>query len=138
LKVNKSTRLDFPDGDEKPQQVDIGVSDLIGFAADGAAFERFRKHQPGLLVEAKLFPKGWVGHTWEYVARQQLKDVAVDGQKLARHLRLGRCAVAALLLVDDEDYFEHNRGGIEWPDGVELLVCSPAELQRRGVAVSAA
>jgi hypothetical protein len=133
LKVNKNTRLDFPEGDETAQQVDIGVSDVTGFVGDETAHDRFRQHQHVLLVEAKWFLKGYRGFQWEYVAHDQVSSVQTDLDKLARHLRLGRCAVAAMLVVDDEDFFEENGGNLAWPQGVEPLVCGPAELRRRGL-----
>ena len=133
LKVNKNTRLDFPDADEKAQQVDIGVSDLTGFVGDETAYDRFRQHQHLLLIEAKWFLKGWRGLQWEYVAHDQVKHVQTDLDKLARHLRLGRCAAAAMLVVDDEDFLEEHGGNLAWPQGVERLVCGPAELRRRGL-----
>jgi hypothetical protein len=133
LKVDKNTRLDFPSEGEKRQQVDIGVSDLAGFVADETAYDRFRRHQHLLFVEAKWFPKGYRGFQWEYVARDQVNQVQGDLDKLARHLRLGRCAVAAMLVIDDEDFFAEGADGLSWPAGVERLICGPAELRRRGL-----
>jgi hypothetical protein len=137
LKVNRSTRLDFPEGDEKAQQVDIAISDLSDFAAEDTAYDRFRSHQHLLFVEAKWFLKGWAGNKWEFDARDQVGGVQGDLDKLRRHVRLRRCAVAAMLVVDDEDYFETHSGHIVWPEGVERLVCGPAELRRRGLLPSA-
>jgi hypothetical protein len=138
LKVNKNTRLDFPsEGEMRGLQVDIGISDLSAFTADDTAYDRFRSHQHLLFVEAKWFPKGYEGYQWEYVAREQVKAVQGDLDKLERHLRLGRCTVAAMLVVDDEDYFEKHGAGLVWPTGVERLVCGPAELRRRGLLTSA-
>ena len=133
VKLNTSTRLDFPEGDEKAQQVDIGISDLTGFAADHTAYDRFRRHHHLAFIEAKWFLKGWAGHQWEFVARDQVASVQQDVDKLQRHLRLGRCAVAAMLVVDDEDFFDQRANQLIWADGVERLVCGPAELGRRGL-----
>lgn len=133
FKVNRNTRLDFPDGDEKTQKVDIGISDLDGFAGDDTAHNRFREHQHLALIEAKWFAKGYRGLRWEYDAHNRVKAVQDDLDKLARHLRLGRCLVAAMLVVDDEDFFHEHTEQVTWPQGVERLVCGPAELRRRGM-----
>ena len=136
LKVNRSTRLDFPEGDEKPQQVDVAVSGLTDFAADDTAYNRFRTHRHLLFVEAKWFLKGWAGNQWEFDARDHLARVQGDLEKLQRHLRLGRCTAAAMLIVDDEDYFEQHGAQLLWPEGIERLVCGPTELRRRGLIPS--
>jgi hypothetical protein len=42
-----------------------------------------------------------------------------------------------MLVVDDEDFFERHADQVVWPDGIERLVCGPAELRRRGVPLPA-
>ena len=132
VKLNTSTRLDFPEGDEKAQQVDIGISDLTGFAADYTAYDRFRRHHHLAFIEAKWFLKGWAGHQWEFVARDQVASVQQDVDKLQRHLRLGRCAVAAMLVVDDEDFFDQRANQL-----IRLTVWNASFADRRNLAVAA-
>jgi hypothetical protein len=97
--VNRNTRLDFPDGEEKAQQVDIGVSDLSDFAVDETAYDRFRQHQHLLLVEAKWFLKGWRGFQWEYVARDQVKRRLARPARKYRGRALNRTSLASPMRV---------------------------------------
>jgi hypothetical protein len=81
----------------------------------------------------KWLLKGWRGERFERDARRRVESVAIDVAKLAPHLRLGRCAVAAMFVVDDESYFEGAADLERWPAGVWRLVLSPTELDRRGL-----
>lgn len=131
VKINKSSRLDFPSDAEKAQQVDIAVSDLGAFEAGDGAYDAFRSHRHALFVEVKWFQKGWRGGQWEFDGLDHVRRVEADLIKLDRHLRLGRCQVAAMLVVDDEGLFEEHGADLAWPAGVHRLMASPTEVDRR-------
>ncbi|MGO9322455.1 MAG: hypothetical protein ACLQBY_16875 [Solirubrobacteraceae bacterium] len=131
VKINKSSRLDFPSDAEKAQQVDIAVSDLGAFEAGDGAYDAFRSHRHALFVEVKWFQKGWRGGQWEFDGLDHVRRVEADLMKLDRHLRLGRCQVAAMLVVDDEGLFEEHGADLAWPAGVHRLMASPTEVDRR-------
>ena len=58
VKIDTSTRLDFPsDGENARQRVDIGVSDLSEFDAGESAYDAFRSLHHALLVEVKWFQR---------------------------------------------------------------------------------
>lgn len=135
VKIDKSTRLDFPsDGENARQRVDIGVSDLSEFDAGEGAYDVFRSLHHALFVEVKWFQKGWRDGQWQFDGLQHVKSVEDDLVKLDRHLRLGRCHVAAVLIVDDEGLFEEHGADMSWPAGVHRLIASPAELRRHGIS----
>jgi hypothetical protein len=142
LSIDKATRDDWerqrepvPEGKRpRRQAVDIVVSDLDGFLADSTAQAVFRHRQHEAFIEVKWLKRGWRGHTFEYDARKRVKQVEEDLQKLAWNLEVGRCATAAMLIFDDEDYFEEHSTATTWPAGVERLVVGPAALKRRGLA----
>jgi hypothetical protein len=83
-------------------------------------------------IEVKWFLKGWLGGQYEFDGLGRVKDVDLDLAKLQRHLQLGRCDVAAMLIVDDEGLFEQRTSAV-WPEDIVRLVVSPAELKRRGI-----
>jgi hypothetical protein len=135
VKIDASTRLDFPsDGEKARQRVDIGVSDLDGFDAGEDAYDAFRSLRHALFVEVKWFQKGWRDGQWKFDGLQHVKSVEADLAKLDRHLRLRRCDVAAMLIVDDEGLFEEHGVDMRWPAGIERLIASPAELRRQGIS----
>jgi hypothetical protein len=131
-------RWSFADYDSKvdaKQRVDLVVSDLLDFAEDETSQERFRTRQHELFLEGKYLPAG-CSRRWRFDHIRKIDDIAADAARLARHLERGHCQVAAVLVVDDDNLFEDNRP--EWPDAVRLLVASPQELERRGIATVAA
>lgn len=140
--INKSTRADI-DPDEKRQHVDIVASGLPGFEEDGQSMKRLRTHRHGAFVEAKWLLKGWRGNAFEMDARKRVRQIEVDLAKLARHLAKQRCEVAAMFVVDDEDYFGGtsgfestpltNQSRADWPSGVWRLVAGPAALRARNL-----
>jgi hypothetical protein len=129
--LNQATRADYMPKKQGRQSVDVVVSDLTEFIEDETSMERFRTMRHDAFIEAKWLKKGWWMQQWEHDAHERVAGVASDANRLADHVRVGRCQVGAALVVDDECFFEHHRGA-EWPDEVELLLVSPAELQRRG------
>ena len=116
--------------------IDLVVSDLHEFVEDETSQERFGAHQHELLLEAKYFHHGWTG-PWFGTEKRRVASVLADAQRLARHIERGRCLVAAVLVVDDDDLFEQTledlEGSDSWPASVERLFASPAELRRRGL-----
>jgi hypothetical protein len=130
--IGKATRADFT-SPEKAQRVDIAVSDLSAFVENETAQERFRSHRHAAFFEVKWLLKGWRGERFEMDAAKRVKAVKPDLAKLANHLALGRCTVAGMLIVDDEDYF-FERGETAWPAGVWRLVLGPSALVRRGLS----
>lgn len=133
LPLARYSRSDLEDG-EGNSRVDIALTDMSDFVADGTAGERFKALQHSAFIEVKWLYKGWWGHPrWEMDAIGRVEGVRRDLAALARHLKLGRCSVAAMLVVDEECYFEHHFEDDGWPKDVMRLVASPAELDRRGV-----
>lgn len=132
--IGKASRLDFDPGSEKFQRVDLVVSDQAAFVEDGSSQQRFRTLAHEAFFEVKWFVKGWTGGPWERVAHRAVEGVRADTAKLARHLQLGRCQVAGVLVVDDEEFFlKHAWAADEWPAGVWRLDLSPSALRRRGL-----
>jgi hypothetical protein len=131
--IGKATRDDYVPADERRQRVDVAVSDLSGFHEDETTAARYRTWRHEAFFEVKWLLKGWRGERFERDARRRVTEIAADRSKLARHLELGRCAVAAMFVVDDEGYFEEHADLDEWPTGVWRLVLSPHELAHRGL-----
>jgi hypothetical protein len=129
--LNQATRADYVPKEQGHQSIDIVVSDLAEFIEDETSMERFRNKRHEAFIEAKWLKKGWWMQQWEHDAHGRVAGIASDANRLAEHLRVGRCLVAAALVFDDECFFEHHRG-TDWPEGIELLLVSPAELKRRG------
>jgi hypothetical protein len=113
MPINERMRSDLdplPEGVKRrlPQYIDIVVANLESLAsldatADsaGAAF-RARRHEA--FIEAKWFPKA--SRHFEGIDRRRfLKSVPADIRRLHAHLKAGRCAVAAMLVVDDGGAF---------------------------------
>ena len=131
--IGKATRTDYDPKVEARQRVDIVVSDFEAFVEDETAEERYRTKRHELFVEVKWLLKGWWGQQFEMDAHKRVAGVEADLKKLERHLALGRCQVAAMVVFDDEGFFEHHGATIDWPAGVERLVVSPSELRTRGL-----
>ena len=126
--IGKASRSDYDKSVEGFQRVDVAVSDLSAFAEDGTSFERFRSYRHEAFFEVKWFLKGW-GDNRD--AKNRLADIPVDVAKLANHARLGRCVVAAMLVVDDEDYFHRHGSTDDWPEDVWRLYVGPSALEGR-------
>jgi hypothetical protein len=132
--IGKSTRLDYEKDAERRQRVDLVVSDLSGFEEDETSQERFQTLVHGAFIEAKWLVKGWEGQRFERDATKRVASVHADIAKLARHIRLGRCQVAAALVVDDEDYFRTHSDQLDRStDRVWRLVAGPDTLERHGL-----
>lgn len=122
-----------PDADGNGRQrVDLAVCDMSEFTEDDESQDRYRAFRHEAFIEIKWMRKGWRGQTWEFQARNTVDQIADDVAKLKRHRSLNRCAVAAMFVVDDEDYFdEHDQH--DWPDNVWRLVAGPRLLRRMGL-----
>lgn len=132
LGLNQATRADYKPKEQGQQKVDIVVSNLNAFVEDDTSMERFRSMTHEAFIEAKWLKKGWWGEKWEHDGYGRVTGIASDAARLADHVRAGRCRVGAVLVVDDECFFEHKHE-IDWPEEVELLLISPCELKRRGI-----
>jgi hypothetical protein len=131
--IGKATRADYDPLVEKPQRVDVAVSDLSSFVEDATSQERYRAHRHEAFFEVKWLLKGWRGHAWERDAAKRVQAIPVDVAKLAHHASLGRCTVAGMLVVDDESYFEEHGHDDAWPAEVWRLVAGPGALDKRGL-----
>jgi hypothetical protein len=133
MPINERMRSDLeplPEGVRRrhAQSIDIVISDLGEIAAlpqtaldAGRAF-RARRHEA--FIEVKWFPKA--AARWNGIDRDRfLKSVPADLARLERHLVAGRCAVGAMLVVDDRGTFlpEVTSDGI--PHGVLFLPLGP-------------
>ena len=108
LPVARETFKDFHADTDKRQFIDLVVSDMRSFESDGpaeSAEERFTTRRHEIFVEAKYFPSGCSGR-WKFDHVRKVKDVVADANRLARHLERGHRAVAAVLVVDDDNLFE--------------------------------
>jgi hypothetical protein len=128
--IAKSSRADYDPGVEKFQRVDVAVSDLASFVEDAGSQARFQTHRHEAFFEVKWFVKGW-GNNRD--AKSRNADIPLDVAKLARHVQLGRCAVAGMLTFDDEGYFGQQTFDGQWPENVWRLYVGPAALHRRGL-----
>jgi hypothetical protein len=129
VRIGKSSRLDYDKAGEGFQRVDVAVSELGSFVEDESSFERFRSHHHEAFFEVKWFVKGWTEKTRD--AKDRLSAVPVDVAKLTNHLRLGRCMVAGMLVVDDAGVFQGHGSTDDWPPGVWRLYVGPWALTRR-------
>lgn len=121
---------------DRRQFVDVVVSDLRDFVEDEHSQERFFAHRHALFVEVKHFGRGSAGR-WRFDAIKKVPAIRADAERLAMHLERNHCSLAAVLVVDDDDLFE-DEGGLEaWPEMVKLLLASPRELLRHGIAAGA-
>lgn len=130
LPVARWSFADFNAVGDRRQFVDLVVSDLAAFSEDDTSQHRFMTHAHDLFVEAKLFPAG-CSKRWRYDHVRKVDHVVLDAVRLAEHVARGHCRFAAVLVVDDDNLFEGERNRLEWPPGIELLIASPAELERR-------
>lgn len=117
---------------EKGQRVDIVVSDQSSFVEDATSQDRFLHHRHEVFFEVKWFKKGWRGGPFEMDARKRVQEVEADALKLGRHVERGRCEIAAIVVCDDEEYFQEQGGGADWPPSVWRLVAGPSQLKLRG------
>jgi len=132
--VNKSMFSDFDANSDKREFIDVVVSDLHDFVEDGTSQERFRTHRHELFVEGKYFAAG-CSKTWSFDAEAKIPQVTADAARLARHVERGHCGVAAVLVIDDDGFFEERIDRATWPELVKLLIASPAELDRLEIEV---
>jgi hypothetical protein len=131
FKLNKATRVDF---EHMPRQaIDIVVSDLSAFADPGSDAAAVRSVTHDAFIEVKWFPKGWLSSSWGFDGQGRIKEVQDDLDRLAEHLAKGRCRVAAMLIVQDEGFFDAYRGAVRWPPAVRPLIVGPAALAEAGL-----
>lgn len=134
--IARYTRADYDAATEAHQRVDVVVSDLLAFIEDQDSYERYRSHRHQAFFEVKWFAKGF-GDNRD--ARARLAAIPPDVAKLAHHIELGRCAVAGMLIVDDDDYengngyYLTNHDAEAWPESVWLLYVGRWSLTRRGL-----
>ncbi len=136
LPVAKWSFADFDKAADKQQRVDLVVSDLHAFIEDETSQQRFRTHQHELFVEIKYLPAG-CRKTYRFDHESKVPAALADATRLAHHLARKHCLVAAVLVVDDDGLFEELYEPATWPADVPLLLASPAELARRGIAAFA-
>lgn len=117
---------------DRRQFVDVVVSDLREFVEDETSQARFTSHLHDIFIEAKYFPAG-CSKTWRFDHLRKVPSVLADAERLAKHLSRSHCAVAAVLVVDDDGLFEQESAALDWPADVLRLVASPGELARRGM-----
>ena len=132
LSLDKATRLDYDPVSDRRQAVDIVISDLADFPEDETSMERFRSMTHTAFVEAKWLKKGWWDEAWQRDAFKRVDSVISDAARLQQNIEMKRCQVGAVLVFDDECFFEFHGGEAEWPNDVLLLLVSPYELKRRG------
>ncbi len=113
---------------DRRQFVDIVVSDMDDLVEDETTRERFRSHLHSVFIEAKFFPAG-CSLTWRYDHIRKIERVLADAKRLERHLERGRCALAAVFVVDDDCLFADNSTRLDWPDAVMRLIASPRGLR---------
>lgn len=133
LPVSKANFANFEPSTERQQRVDLAVSDLSEFVEDNTSQDRYRNMRHEAFFEVKWLKKGWLGEKFEHDAHKRVLDVNVDAAKLANHLQLNRCALAATFVVDDEDFFSEHGDVDTWPAGVWRLVLGPNTLRRYGL-----
>jgi hypothetical protein len=130
FKMSASSLYDF-DAERGDQRlsVDLVVSNLGDFVEGEDSHRRFGSKRHEVFVEAKYLYKG----LWGNSTKNALEGVARDAANQHQRLQGGRCQVAALFVVDDENAFE--KSNVPIPGELVLLVASPLELQRRGITV---
>ena len=125
-----------PSSGDARSEVDLAVSDLSEFAEDHETHRRFGGRAHELFIEAKYLPKGF----WPLDVHKTTLGVARNAQALAARKARGRCLVAAVLVVDDDDGFGSalEAGSVTLPNDVLLLHASPSTLAQRGIQLSPA
>jgi hypothetical protein len=136
LPVARWSFADFDKSVDKQERVDLVVSDLHEFVEDETSQQRFMTHRHDVFLEVKYVGYG-SARRWRFDHLRKIPSIVADAERLSRHVERGHCAVAAVLVVDDENLFEDNRPDL-WPPKVRLLLASPRELQRRGIAGTSA
>jgi hypothetical protein len=107
------------DGDG--QHPDILIDDLRGFLPGPDSLAEFAQRSADVMAEIKYVRRR---RQWRDV-RKDVAGIYTDAMRLGRHLRLGRCRRAVMLVVDDDDHFLLARESMPWPPGVQLLRCGP-------------
>jgi len=129
MPVGAWTFADYDKAVDRRQFIDLVVSDLGDFVEDETSQERFRTHLHTIFIEAKFFPPG-CSKTWRYDHVRKIPSVLADAQRLRAHLDRQHCALAAILVVDDDCLFEDNSTELDWPEGVIRLVAGPRTIDR--------
>lgn len=134
--IAKWTRGDFAPP-EVVQRVDVSVTDLSDFVASDDASAAFKQQHHEAFFEVKWCTKGWSTNSRELKSRRE--SIPEDVRKLANHIKLGRCTVAAMVVFDDEGWFEHEQLELAdgWPAGVWRLDLGPRALRWRGLITHA-
>ncbi len=131
--LGQSTLHDYDAAVERGQRVDIIVSDHSSFVEDSTSQDRFLHQCNQAFFEVKWFKKGWRDGPFDMDARKRVQEVQADALKLDRHVEHGRCQVAAVVVFDDEGYFQEHGTEVEWPARVWRLVAGPSQLKLRGI-----
>lgn len=103
------------------QYVDLVVSDFSNFVADGDAQTRFKTKRHDLFVEVKYFKKAAHG-PFKFDLKKKLPSVSADIARLNRHMERGHCRHAAMLVVDDGNFWEEFCGDVEFGEVLDLTV----------------
>jgi hypothetical protein len=135
LGVNKALSESYVPETDRQQAIDIVVSDFGGFVEGEGSQNRFRSKRHEAFIEAKWLKKG----RWTKLGEHQSRAIGIrkDLDNLERALERGRCAVAAMLVFDDECALDFHPELVDWPNDVERLVVSPSELVRSGLGTKA-
>ncbi len=146
MPIGKTYFADFDRERDKRQFIDIVISDLSDFAVGEDVFAE-RAHNA--FVEVKYIPKR-LAPPFLRDSHRNVNAILGDGERLKIHLdRKTRCSVAAVLVVDDDDFFEREVFEREfdddpspmfkppafkwdaWPKDVRLLLVSARQVARR-------
>jgi hypothetical protein len=123
-----------PDQGDKKGEIDLVVSDLTDFEPDDTSHHRFGSRTHELFVEAKHLPKGH----WPPDIKKKIEvDIPKDCAAQLVRLKMGRCLIAAVLVVDEEDHVFRaiEEGRLTPPRELVFLLASPSILNRRGIDV---
>jgi hypothetical protein len=128
IRVGTRDDLEKDEGGKWPaqQHIDLVVTDpqAIGDGDDAnprALGGAFRSQQHLAFIEVKWFHKGsthWEKHNWK---AKVVEGVQPDLDRLEHHLAVGRCLLAAMLLVDDTGAYLDRYDELRWPHDVMRL-----------------
>lgn len=132
-KIADWTTAEFDPSEERRQSVDIAIVNMAGFEESGDSERRFKEVIPEAFIEVKVFFKGWWGGAWQMDAIGNVEAVEWDLMSLAELRERKRCKVAAVLVIDDEDFLDRHLTHTAPLDQVSLLVAGPKTLAERGL-----
>ncbi len=119
------------------QRVDVAVSDFADFVGGEDASSDFKSRRQDAFFEVKWCAKGWAPNSRELKSRRD--SIPANVSKLAHHIDLGRCQVAAMVVFDDEGWFERQELALDggWPASVWRLDVGPNPLRWLGLITAA-